>query len=154
MMGGLLLGAALILPGLLCAGPAGRRRAGAPGPLVQWAWADTTPAARRACRWRSWRSCSRSRSMSASVPWSTASAAPSLGYLDQRLAAELYVAASDADQIAPLLAFLEPRTDAILPIWNVDTEVLGAPAELYASPTTRPIARTGRSSPPSPEPGT
>jgi putative ABC transport system permease protein len=53
------------------------------------------------------------------------------GWLDQRLASELYVTASDAAEVAPLLAFLEPRTEAILPIWSVDTDILGAPAELY-----------------------
>jgi putative ABC transport system permease protein len=53
------------------------------------------------------------------------------GWLDQRLASELYVTASTPDEVPALLAFLEPRTQAILPIWNVDTEILGAPAELY-----------------------
>jgi putative ABC transport system permease protein len=53
------------------------------------------------------------------------------GWLDQRLASELYVTAPTSEEVPALLAFLEPRTDAILPIWNVDTEIMGAPAELY-----------------------
>ncbi|WP_300553683.1 ABC transporter permease [Maricaulis sp.] len=53
------------------------------------------------------------------------------GWLDQRLAAELYVTTSDEAQSEQIRQWLEPRTDAVLPIWNADTEIAGRPGEVY-----------------------
>lgn len=53
------------------------------------------------------------------------------GWLDQRLAAELYVTVRTPEEGERLQAFLEPRTDAILPIVSADTRIGGMPAEVF-----------------------
>ncbi|GFE64958.1 ABC transporter permease [Litoreibacter roseus] len=53
------------------------------------------------------------------------------GWLDQRLAAELYVSARSEAQAEDVRAFLEPRSDALLPIWSVETRISGLPAEVF-----------------------
>ena len=53
------------------------------------------------------------------------------GWLDQRLASELYVSAETEEQAELMLEWLAPRTDAILPIWNVTADLAGAPGEIY-----------------------
>jgi putative ABC transport system permease protein len=53
------------------------------------------------------------------------------GWLDQRLASELYVTARDEAEAARLRAFLAARAEAVLPIWNVDATVAGRPAEIF-----------------------
>jgi putative ABC transport system permease protein len=53
------------------------------------------------------------------------------GWLDQRLAAEVYVTASDEAQAADLRAFLDAEADAVLPIWDSERDLLGAPGEIY-----------------------
>ena len=53
------------------------------------------------------------------------------GWLDQRLAAELYVTVRTPEEGRRLVAFLEPRTDAILPIVSADTRIGGLPAEVF-----------------------
>ncbi|RST85378.1 FtsX-like permease family protein [Aquibium carbonis] len=56
-----------------------------------------------------------------------------VGFLDQRLSAELYVdAAAVRDRVA-LERFLEARADEVLPILSVETELAGLPAELYGA---------------------
>jgi putative ABC transport system permease protein len=54
-----------------------------------------------------------------------------LGWLDQRLAPELYITASDADEAARLRAFLAPRTQAILPIVSAEIPLAGRPGEVF-----------------------
>ncbi len=53
------------------------------------------------------------------------------GWLDQRLAAELYVTARDEAQSEALRDWLEPRVDAVLPIWSAETRIAGRPGEVY-----------------------
>ncbi|MBK5926578.1 ABC transporter permease [Rhodobaculum claviforme] len=53
------------------------------------------------------------------------------GWLDQRLAAEVYVSGRDATEAAALRDWLAPRVDAILPIWNVEGAINGAPGAVY-----------------------
>ncbi len=53
------------------------------------------------------------------------------GWLDQRLASELYVEVEDETQGRELMRWLEPRAAAVLPIWRTEAQVLGAPAEIY-----------------------
>jgi putative ABC transport system permease protein len=53
------------------------------------------------------------------------------GWLDQRLASEMYVTARDEAEAARLGDFLATRADAVLPIWNVDATVAGRPAEIF-----------------------
>ncbi|MES5100176.1 ABC transporter permease [Agrobacterium sp. BA1120] len=48
-----------------------------------------------------------------------------LGWLDQRLVAELYVTARDEAEAARLRAWLPAHADAVLPIWSTSGQVLG-----------------------------
>lgn len=52
-------------------------------------------------------------------------------WLDQRLAAELYIRARDETEADRLRAFLAPRADAVLPIIRIDAALAGAPGALY-----------------------
>jgi putative ABC transport system permease protein len=54
-----------------------------------------------------------------------------VGWLDQRLASELYVTARSADEVLRLEAWLAPRTDAVLPILSAGTPLFGRPGEVY-----------------------
>lgn len=53
------------------------------------------------------------------------------GWLDQRLAAELYVNARNETEAALVLGFLEDHADAVLPYASADTRLGGLPAEIY-----------------------
>ena len=53
------------------------------------------------------------------------------GWLDQRLAAELYVTVRTPEEGRRLVAFLEPRTDAILPIVSAETRIDDRPADVF-----------------------
>ena len=53
------------------------------------------------------------------------------GWLDQRLASELYVTAESDAQGVALREFLEERADAVLPIRDIKARVAGLPAEIY-----------------------
>jgi putative ABC transport system permease protein len=55
------------------------------------------------------------------------------GFLDQRLFADLYVAAEDRAQGAALEDFVQDRAEAVLPIQWVDTRIAGQPAEIYGT---------------------
>jgi putative ABC transport system permease protein len=129
LMGLLLVAAALLLPAALSLALAALSRT-ARGPLSEWFWADT----RQQLPGLSLALMALLLALAANIGVGTMVSSFRLtftGWLDQRLASELYVTASTPEEVPALLAFLEPRTDAILPIWNVDTEILGAPAELY-----------------------
>ena len=56
-----------------------------------------------------------------------------IGWLDQRFAAELYVAPEEGDR-ARLAAWLAPRTDAVLSVYETTATVLGAPGEIVGLP--------------------
>jgi putative ABC transport system permease protein len=53
------------------------------------------------------------------------------GWLDQRLASELYLTARSTEEAAQMVDWLTPRTTAILPIWSAETMLSGQPAEVY-----------------------
>jgi putative ABC transport system permease protein len=53
------------------------------------------------------------------------------GWLDQRLASELYVSAQSDEEGAAMRAWLSARADAVLPIWNIEAEIAGQPATIY-----------------------
>lgn len=129
MLGGLLLSAALALPvllhGLLVL--AGRTARTA---LSEWFWADT----RQQLPGLSLALMALLLALSANIGVGTMVSSFRLtfaGYLDQRLASELYVTAETADQAPDLRAFLEARADAVLPIWHIEARVAGLPAEIY-----------------------
>ena len=53
------------------------------------------------------------------------------GWLDQRLASELYVTARNQDEAQAMRDWLVPRSDAVLPIWNAETRVEGQPVQVF-----------------------
>lgn len=129
LLGALLLGAALALPGVLAAVLAGAGRL-TKGPLAQWFWADT----RQQLPGLSLALMALMLALAANVGVGTMVASFRLtftGWLDQRLASELYLTARDADEATRLRAYLAPRADAVLPIWSVEAPVEGAPAQIY-----------------------
>jgi len=130
MLGALLIAAALLLPTALWLALAALSRLGK-GPLAQWFWADT----RQQLPGLSLALMALLLALATNIGVGTMVSSFRLtftGWLDQRLASELYVTADDQAQVREMLAFLEPRTDAILPIWNVEADVLGAPAEIFS----------------------
>lgn len=127
----LLLGAALALPPLLdvILAIAGRR---ARGVTAQWFWADT----RQQLPGLSLALMALLLAMAANIGVSTMVSSFRLtfvGFLDQRLASELYISARNAEDSAALEAYLRPRADAILPILSVETRIMGQPAALYGA---------------------
>jgi len=129
MLGALLVAAALALPlvlyGAMWVGGRLARR-----PLAQWFWADT----RQQLPGLSLALMALLLALAANIGVGTMVSSFRLtftGWLDQRLASELYVTAETPEQATAMLAWLEPRTDAILPIWNVDAPLNGKPGEIY-----------------------
>jgi putative ABC transport system permease protein len=53
------------------------------------------------------------------------------GWLDQRLASELYVTARTEEESERVRSWLEGRADAVLPIWHAETRLLGQPVQIY-----------------------
>ena len=131
MLGTLLVGGALALPPLLTLV---LRLAAhyARAPVAQWFWADTqqqVPALSLALM-------ALLLAMSANVGVSTMVSSFRLtftGFLDQRLASELYVSATDAAQADAIVALATPRTRAVLPILSVDAQVMGQPVQIYGA---------------------
>jgi putative ABC transport system permease protein len=54
-----------------------------------------------------------------------------VGWLDQRLASELYVTARTEAEGEEIVAYLKNRADAVLPIWHVEGEAAGQPVEIF-----------------------
>ncbi|MDA9865546.1 ABC transporter permease, partial [bacterium] len=129
LLGGFLLAAALILPSLLalCLTIAARF---AKGPIATWFWADT----RQQLPGLSLALMALMLALSANIGVGTMVSSFRLtftGWLDQRLVSDLYVTVEDDAEGDLLQTFLSTRADAVLPIWHIDGEVLGAPAEIY-----------------------
>ncbi|MBZ4023443.1 ABC transporter permease [Rhodobacter sp. TJ_12] len=129
MLGALLLGGALALPPLL--GVVLRlSQARAKGPVAQWFWADS----RQQLPGLSLALMALLLAMAANVGVSTMVSSFRLtftGFLDQRLAAELYVTAADARQAAAIEALADGPVRAVLPLMSVDTKIAGQPATLH-----------------------
>jgi len=127
----LLIGAALALPSVIDLA----LRLGAMGasrPVAEWFWADT----RQQLPGLSLALTALLLAMAANVGVSTMVSSFRLtftGFLDQRLASELYVSVEDAAEGARLEAFLDGRAEAVLPIVWVDRDVAGFPAEIYGT---------------------
>ncbi|PHQ86844.1 MAG: ABC transporter permease [Thalassobium sp.] len=125
----LLIGAALALPLVLDRVLAIGQSLGK-GATVSWFWADT----RQQLPGLSLALMALLLAMAANVGVSTMVSSFRLtfvGFLDQRLASELYVYAHDAQQAADLAAYVAPRVDAVLPIQSVERDLAGLPAEIY-----------------------
>ncbi len=131
MLGTLLIGGALALPPILSLvlrwGQSFAR-----GPVAQWFWADT----RQQVPGLSLALMALLLAMAANVGVSTMVSSFRLtftGFLDQRLASELYVSATDAAQAQAITALANGQADAVLPILSVGTTIAGFPAELYGA---------------------
>lgn len=128
-LAGLLLGAALLLPVLLWAAMGLGERV-AKGVLAQWFWADT----RQQLPGLSLALMALLLALAANIGVGTMVSSFRLtftGWLDQRLASEIYITARDEAEAVALVAWLAPRADAVLPIFNTDGQVAGGPAEIY-----------------------
>jgi putative ABC transport system permease protein len=128
-LGGLLLGAALILPVVLGAIThlASRR---ARHVLVEWFWADT----RQQLPGLSLALMALLLALATNVGVGTMVSSfrtTFVGWLDQRLASELYLTTRSEDEAARITEWLAPRVDAILPIWHAETRLMGAQAAVY-----------------------
>ncbi len=131
MLGALLVGGALALPPLLTlALRFGQARARSP--VAQWFWADT----RQQVPGLSLALMALLLAMTANVGVSTMVSSFRLtfvGFLDQRLASELYVSATDAAQAERIAAVAMAQGVVVLPILAVDAKVAGQPAEIYGA---------------------
>ncbi len=125
----LLIGAAFLLPPILVVildfGSARAR-----GAVAQWLWADTrqqVPALSLALM-------ALLLALAANIGVGTmvgSFRSTFTGWLDQRLASELFVTARDAEQAAEIRDWLATRADAVLPIVSTRVELVGAPGELF-----------------------
>jgi putative ABC transport system permease protein len=127
----LLLGAALALPLILDA-VLTVAQARARGVRWEWFWADTRqqlPGLRLALM-------ALLLAMAANVGVSTMVSSFRLtfiGFLDQRLTAELYVGVDTEAEAARLQDFAAPRARAILPLLSVDTRLADQPTQLFGA---------------------
>lgn len=129
LLASLLLGAALALPAVLMAGLS----AGgvlSKSALSQWFWAD----ARQQLPGLSLALTAMLLALAANIGVGTMVSsfrATFVGWIDQRLASELYVGTRDDAEAAAVSAWLVSRSDAVLPIWNVDGDVAGMRAAIF-----------------------
>ena len=131
VMGGLLLAAALALPALL-AGALTLGAKTARRPVAQWVWAD----ARQQLGGLSLALMALLLALAVNVGVGTmvdSFRRTFLGYLDQRLASELYVTAADAADATAITTWLaaRPEVSAVLPIWNAPARFRDWPVEVY-----------------------
>lgn len=128
-LGALLLGAALLLPlvlsRLLMLGSRMSK-----GVVAQWFWADT----RQQLPGLSLALMALLLALSANAGVGTMVQSFRLtftGWLDQRLASELYVTTRSPDESERVRGWLAERSDAVLPIWNTEVKLLGQPVQVY-----------------------
>lgn len=125
-----LLGCALVLP--LALGWALRRaQSMARGPVAEWFWADSAQNLPRL----SLALMALMLALAANIGVGTMVASfrgTFIGWLDQRLVAEMTVTPRDAAQALALQKFLTGRVDAILPLQRQEAQVAGQLAEVFA----------------------
>ncbi|GLQ25951.1 FtsX-like permease family protein [Sulfitobacter pacificus] len=130
LLGCLLIGAALALPvvtALMLSICETRARA----PLWQWFWADT----RQQLPGLSLALMALLLAVAANIGVSTMVSSFRLtfiGFLDQRLAPELFVQVETAEESAALLSYLDAKAIEALPLMSVQTRITGRPTELYS----------------------
>jgi len=129
LLGGLLLGAALALPLLL------RLALAALGPLARGAFSEWVLAdSRQQLPALSLSLMALLLALSANIGVTTMVGSfrtTFTGWLDQRLASELYVFTADEAEAARLETYLEGRADALLPILSAETRLFGLPADVF-----------------------
>ena len=131
MLGALLVGGALALPPFLAL-VLRLAQSRSKGVVAQWFWADT----RQQVPGLSLALMALLLAMAANVGVSTMVSSFRLtfiGFLDQRLASELYVSASDTRQAKAIQAVAKTRAQAILPILSIDRPINGLPAQIYGA---------------------
>ncbi|WP_300529436.1 ABC transporter permease [Maricaulis sp.] len=129
MLAALLFGAALILPPALALALRLIQRL-ARGPIAEWFLADT----RQQLPGLSLALMALMLALATNIGVGTMVSSFRLtfeGWLDQRLAAELYVTTRDETQSAQVHEWLEPRTEAVLPIWSAESEIAGRSGEVF-----------------------
>ncbi len=130
LLGCLLIGAALALPvvtALMLSICETRARA----PLWQWFWADT----RQQLPGLNLALMALLLAVAANIGVSTMVSSFRLtfiGFLDQRLAPELFVQVETAEESAALLSYLDAKAIEALPLMSVQTRITGRPTELYS----------------------
>lgn len=131
MLAALLIGAALGLPVILSVCLAfGANRA--KGVIAQWFWADT----RQQLPGLSLALMALLLAMAANVGVSTMVSSFRLtfvGFLDQRLASELYVTATDTVQADAIIDRIAPEVDIVLPIMAATIPLEGIQTEVYGT---------------------
>ncbi|THK38390.1 ABC transporter permease [Ensifer sp. MPMI2T] len=128
-LGCLLLGAALLLPAVLSGFLTLMQRMSSRA-LVTWFWAD----ARQQLPGLSLALMALLLALAANVGVGTMVSSFRLtfvGWLDQRLAAELYVAARNEGEADRLRAWLATKVESVLPISSVDAEIRGQPMQIF-----------------------
>jgi putative ABC transport system permease protein len=131
ILGALLLGAALILPLFLSAAVSLCRRL-ARGPVSEWFWADT----RQQLPGLSVALMALLLALAANIGVGAMVSSFRLtftGYLDQRLAAELYVRGESNEEARAMAEWFAPRVDAVLPLWRLPAELAGHPGDVVGA---------------------
>lgn len=129
VLAGLLLGVALVLPSVL-GFVLDRAATLAKGPVAEWFWAD----ARLQLPGLSLALMALLLAVAANVGVGTMVAsfrATFTGWLDQRLASEMYVEVSGPEQAVALRGWLEPKVDAVLPVITAPADLMGQPGDVY-----------------------
>ncbi|MCK8463161.1 FtsX-like permease family protein [Aliiroseovarius sp. S1339] len=129
LLGCLLIGAALFLP-VLFEWVLSRLQNLAHGPLWGWFWADT----RQQLPGLSLALMALLLAVSANIGVSTMVSSFRLtfvGFLDQRLAPELFVRVENGEQSSELEKFLIQNATEVLPLLSTQTQIAGQPAELF-----------------------
>lgn len=129
ILGTMMLGASLALPLLLSSFlTLGERLARKP--IAVWFWADT----RQQLSGQSMALMALLLALATNVGVGTMVSSfrqTFVSYLDQRLASELYVSGRTEAEADAMRAWLQPRSEAVLPIWSVERKVAGQPAQIY-----------------------
>lgn len=128
-LGMMLLGSALLLP-LLLTSVLGFGARSARGVVAQWFWADT----RQQLPGLSLALMALLLALAANAGVGTMVNSFRLtfvGWLDQRLASELYVTTRSSEESVKVRDWLAARSDAVLPIWNTEVMLLGQAVQVY-----------------------
>lgn len=131
MLGALLVGAAFALPPVLNAVLAAAS-ARAKSVTAQWFWADS----RQQLPGLSLALMALMLAIAANIGVSTMVSSFRLtftGFLDQRLASELYVTTENATQTDALITYAATRDIVVLPIQSADIQVAGQPTEVFGT---------------------
>lgn len=129
LMAGLLFGASLVLPSALALTLTGAQRL-VRGPVAEWFIADT----RQQLPGLSMALMALMLALAANIGVGTMVSSFRLtfeGWLDQRLAAELYVTTRDEAQSEAVYTYLHAHSDAVLPIWSAEAGIENQPGEVF-----------------------